>query len=103
MYDKKGGENFSETGGRSPHKLSLLNRQNISISGVTKVISFDPVEVLLNTELGMLTIKGSDLHVTRLSIERGEVDIEGKTDSLTYSEKQSFSRAGESILNKLFK
>ena len=60
-------------------------------------------EVLLETELGMLMMKGSDLHISRLTLDKGEVDVEGKIDSLTYSENDSFSKKGESLLNKLFK
>ena len=49
------------------HKLLLSNRRTGTISGVTDVISFDIAEILLETEQGMLTIKGADLHVNRLT------------------------------------
>ena len=51
----------------------------------------------------MLMIKGNDLHVNRLTLEKGEVDIEGKIDSLTYSEVSNYASKGESLLGKLFK
>ncbi len=85
------------------HKISMSNRRNVSITGVNDVLSFDVKEVLLETELGMLMLKGSDLHIGRLTLDKGEVDVEGKIDSLTYSEHDSFAKKGESILGKLFK
>ena len=52
----------------------------------------------------MLMIKGSELHVNRLTLEKGEVDIDGKIDSLTYSEAGSgYGNKSESLLSKLFK
>lgn len=88
---------------KKAHKVSMNNRRNCSITGVNDVLSFDVKEVLLETELGMLMMKGSDLHVSRLMLDKGEVDVEGKIDSLTYSEHDSFAKKGESLLNKLFK
>ena len=68
------------------HKVLLSNRKSGAFSGVVDVLSFDVAEILLETELGMLLIKGHDLHVNRLTLEKGEVDIEGRIDSLTYSD-----------------
>lgn len=73
------------------------------VSGVSDVLSFDLAEILLETDQGMLMIKGSDLHVNRLTLEKGEVDVEGKIDSLTYSEVSGYGSKGESLLGKLFK
>lgn len=85
------------------HKISLNNRRKLNIGGVVDVLSFDVKEVLLETELGMLMIKGADLHIERLTLEKGEVDVEGKIDSLTYSEQDSFVKKSESFFGKLFK
>lgn len=85
------------------HKVTMNNRRNVNITGVNDVLSFDVKEVLLETELGMLMLKGSDLHISRLTLDKGEVDVEGKIDSLTYSEHDSFAKKSESILGKLFK
>ena len=64
------------------HKLMMLNRKSMEITGVEDVISFDTKEVLLETTMGILTIKGEDLKVNRLSIEKGELEIEGTVDSM---------------------
>ena len=85
------------------HKVLLVNRKNGAFSGVVDVLSFDVAEILLETELGMLLIKGHDLHVNRLSLEKGEIDIEGRIDSLTYSDVKSAGKKAESILGRLFK
>ena len=65
--------------------------------------SFDVNEILLETEQGMLMIRGSELHVSRLSLDKGEVDIDGRIDSFTYSETVGYGAKGESILARLFK
>ena len=85
------------------HKLILSNRRTSTITGVSDVISFDITEVLLETEQGMLMIKGSDLHVNRLTLEKGEIDIEGRIDSLAYSEVTSFQKQSESLIGRLFR
>ena len=85
------------------HRLLLNNRRTGTVSGVTDVISFDIAEILLETEQGMLTIKGADLHVNRLTLEKGEVDIDGRIDSLTYSDAGAVGRKGESLLTRLFR
>ena len=60
-------------------------------------------EVVLETDQGMLTIKGQELHVKRLTLEKGEIDIEGKIDSLTYSDVKPSAKQNESLLGRLFK
>ena len=86
-----------------PHRLALADRQTMTVTGVRDVLSFDVSEVLLETALGMLTIRGSQLHVQRLSLEKGEVDVTGKVDSLTYSDAGTYRRPGESMLGRLFR
>ena len=85
------------------HKLLLNNRRTGTVSGVTDVISFDIAEILLETEQGMLTIKGSDLHINRLSVEKGDVEIEGKLYAFLYSDMSHAKGSGESLLGRLFK
>ena len=85
------------------HKMVLLNRRTCNLTGVNDVLSFDVNEIILETDLGMLMIKGKELHVNRLTLEKGEVDIEGKVDSFTYSEQAGMGAKGESLLTRLFK
>ena len=81
--------------------LILENREKLSISGVIDVLSFDDQIVILETELGMLTIKGEDLRINKLSIDTQDVIIEGNINSLSYSEKEKRKNTG--FLNKIFK
>lgn len=85
------------------HKISMTNRRSCVVNGVKDVLSFDIHEVLLETEQGMLMIKGDDLHVNRLTLEKGEVDIDGRIDSLTYSDVASSNHKNESLLTRLFR
>ena len=85
------------------HKVTMTNRKSCVINGVNDVLSFDIHEILLETEQGMLMIKGDDLHVNRLTLEKGEVDIDGKIDSFTYSDVAGAGHKGESLLSKLFR
>ena len=85
------------------HKLILTNRSKISLNGITDILSFDVNEILIETELGMLMIRGKDLHVNRLTLEKGEGDISGKVDSLQYSDMSKGNDRGESFFGRLFK
>lgn len=85
------------------HKLTLNGRKAGTVTGVNAVISFDPAEILLDTEQGMLLIKGSDLNVTRLTLEKGEVEVDGMVDAITYSDMRAGTRDEGSIWNRLFK
>lgn len=88
---------------KKPHYLTLSNRSNSMITGVSDVISFDLNAVLLETECGMLSIKGHDLHVNRLSVEKGEIEIQGTIDGIIYSDANTYAKKGESVFARLFK
>ena len=85
------------------HKVSLSNRRTCNLTGVSDVLSFDENEIILETDQGMLMIKGNELHVNRLTLDKGEVDVDGRIDSFTYSEQSSLGSKGESLLSRLFK
>ncbi len=85
------------------HKLVLNNRKSSMVTGVLDVLAFDLNEVLLETEQGMLMVKGKDLHVNRLSLEKGEVDLTGHVDSVAYSDVMQSAKKGDSFFMKLFK
>lgn len=85
------------------HRMLLDGRKKGSITGILDVISFDLKEILLKTSMGMLMIKGQDLKVTRLSVEKGEVDITGQIDSMTYSDAAGYAKKTEGIIARMFK
>ena len=82
------------------HRLVLSDRHTGSVTGV---VSFDENEIVLDTDMGLLTVRGKELHVKRLTLEKGELDLEGQVDSLNYSSNAALKRSGDSFLNRLFK
>ena len=85
------------------HRLVINNRKTGTVTGVLDVLSFDLNEILLETEQGMLMVKGTDMHVNRLNLEKGEVDLAGNIDNISYSDIHSGAKAGENLLSKLFR
>jgi len=94
-------EDLNSTG--RMHKVTMTNRKSCVINGVNDVLSFDIHEILLETEQGMLMIKGDDLHVNRLTLDKGEVDVDGKIDSFTYSDVGGSGHKNESLMARLFR
>ena len=82
--------------------LILENRGKLSVSGVLDVLSFDDQVVMIETELGLLTVKGEELHINKLSIDTSEVIVEGEISYLAYSENNN-EKTGGSLLSKIFK
>lgn len=85
------------------HKLVINNRKTSVVTGVLDVLSFDLNEILLQTELGMLMVKGTDMHVNRLTLEKGEVDLSGNIDSVIYTEMKVGEKPGENFWARLFR
>lgn len=82
--------------------LILENRGKLSISGVNDVLSFDDQVVMVETELGLLTIKGENLRINKLSIDTSEVIVEGGVAYLAYSDKEIEKNKGN-LISKIFK
>ena len=93
-------EQSTVTGG---HKIQMTNRKNGIVTGVKDVVSFDNREVILETVDGMLQMRGDGFHVKRLTLEKGEIDFEGRVDSLVYSDKQNAKDTAGSVLRRLFR
>ena len=98
VEDKK---NYNQIG--VIQNLVLENREKLSISGVKDVLSFDDQIVIVETELGLLTVKGENLRINKLSIDTSEVIVEGEVSSLSYSEHNSEKSNNSSLLSKIFK
>ena len=82
--------------------LILENRSKLSISVVLDVLSFDDQVVILETELGLLTVKGENIRINKLSIDTSEVIVEGDISNLSYSDKSS-EKNKSSLMSKIFK
>ena len=83
--------------------LILENRGKLSISGVLDVLSFDDQVVIVESELGLLTVKGENLRINKLSIDTSEVIVEGDISSLTYSDSKTLEKSKGSLISKIFK
>ena len=84
------------------HKVYINARKTAVLSGVLDVLSFDAKEVYLETEQGILMIRGDELHVNRLSLEKGEVDVDGRIDSFAYSDHETAAKKTGSFLGRMF-
>ena len=69
-----------------PHKLQLVERQQLTMTGVTEVVSFDDTTVVLQTSLGTLVVQGQELQLKNLSLEDGQVSVSGTVSALIYEE-----------------
>lgn len=85
------------------HGISIAERKNIVITGVKKIDSFDNEEFMMDTTLGYLNIKGSDLALVRFDQEKKEVSIKGNIDAISYLSNKRTTKSKDSVLNKLLK
>ena len=81
-----------------PHKLTLNQREALPLTGVTEVVSFDENAVILKTHLGTLHVLGENLVLKTLSVEGGQVAVDGHVSSLVYEEPRP-----ERLLRRLFR
>lgn len=81
-----------------PHKLTLNERKNLTMTGVTEVVSFDDSTVILHTSLGTLVVQGAELQLKNLSLDGGQVAVDGKISALLYEE----NRPSGGLFGRLF-
>lgn len=98
VEERKGMQNMTNV----IQNIVLENREKLNISGVLDVLSFDDQIVILETELGLLTVKGENLRINKLSLDTSEVTVDGEISQLAYSEKDVIEKGG-GFLNKIFK
>lgn len=82
--------------------LVLENREKLNVSGVLDVLSFDDQIVMVETELGLLTVKGENIRINKLSLDTSEIVVEGEINSLTYSNKELDKKERWRIVRKNF-
>lgn len=70
------------------HNIIMESRKNLTITGVMDVDSFDEQTVVLFTEEGELTVKGTNLHINKIDVDTGDLLMEGQVDSISYSDNQ---------------
>jgi sporulation protein YabP len=84
------------------HSLTIDKRESVNVSGVTDVISFDEESVIGETELGVIIIRGVNLHVNKINLDSGELSISGEIDGITYENPGSAGKS-KSFMGRLFK
>ena len=77
----------SQTGVRAPHRVVLEERGALSVSGVEEVERFDENEIVMSTSRGTLTGRGENLHIEKLSLDGGDLKVEGSVDALNYEDE----------------
>ena len=81
------------------HRLGLTGREHLLISGVEDVERFDETGIVMSTSAGMLVVTGENLHIGKLSLDGGELHVDGRIDAVTY-EEETASRGG--FFSRLF-
>ncbi len=84
------------------HGITVSERKNMLISGVKKIENFDDEEFLMETTMGVLSIKGEDLELIKLDTMQGNVSIKGKINSINYTEENK-NKENQGVFNRLFK
>ncbi len=92
---------MDEKNNAKQHSILWKDRKQGSITGVTDVLSFDENTVVLETELGVLTLKGKELHVGRLLLDQGEVELDGVIESMVYSGSHPEKKG--SLMKRMFR
>ena len=82
------------------HIVQMIDRKLLLVTDVKDVDSFNLSEILLETAQGMMLVKGSNIHVKRLNLEKGEADIEGNFNSIVYTANK---KNNASVVKRLFK
>jgi sporulation protein YabP len=94
----------SEFGGAEGHVVTITNREQVAIDGVIHVDSFDDQEIVVDTDLGTLSLKGEDLHIKQLNLDDGYLEIEGVVNALSYSLRAKGRGAkAKSLLERILK
>ncbi len=83
-----------------PHNINLEERRKLSVSGVTDIGSYDEQSIIVYTEQGELTIKGRELHIIKMSVDAGELLVDGLVTALEYGELRESSGG---LFSRLFK
>lgn len=81
------------------HRLELVGRERLTISGVEDVDRFDESGIVMSTAVGTLVVTGEDLHIDKLSLDGGELHVDGRIDAISY-EEEAQGRSG--FFSRLF-
>ena len=85
------------------HTVHMENRERVVVTGVEDVDNFNEEEVNFDTDSGYVTLTGSDLHISRLNLDEGQMVIEGVINGIAYSGSDEQPKNGGGFFSKLFK
>ncbi len=85
------------------HCVRLEQRENIFITGVNDVISFNEDMIVIDTQMGVLVIGGQNLHVNKLNLDDGELCVDGEINSLSYENENGLNKSKTSFFSRIFK
>jgi sporulation protein YabP len=85
------------------HSVVIENREKVIMTGIVDVDSFDEDAIAAQTESGAIILRGVDLHVTKLNLEAGELNVAGQIFSLTYEDSSKLGQGKSSFFGKIFK
>jgi len=88
------------------YQIIMTNREHVVIEGVEHVASFDEEEIILETKMGLLLLKGENLHIIQLNLEEGNLVVEGLCKAIDFSEDKAvkgFRGKSKNLLNRLLK
>ena len=92
-------KDYNNTVPAAEHRLELVGRERLTVSGVEDVDRFDETGIVMSTSAGTLVVTGEDLHIGKLSLDGGELHVDGRIDSVTYDD-EGRSRGG--FFSRLF-
>lgn len=88
---------------RKDHKLVLSNQEQMDLTGISRVESFNPEEILVETDLGLIAIKGEDLDMRNLNLEQGIVEIIGLVTDIIYTSEKAGGKGRKGFFERVFK
>lgn len=104
--ERRGSAGDDKEAGAHSHSLTIANRERVQITGVVAVDSFDEEEVNLETEMGLLSIRGEELQIKQLDLEKGQFAVEGFIHALQYAtprQRGARQQRGRSFLERLLR
>lgn len=84
------------------HQVVLVEREEMTVDGVTNLGSFDEQEIVMETEQGLLTVRGEDLNIKQLNLEAGNLVVEGLVKEVSYDD-EGRGKKGKGLLGRLLK
>ncbi|HCT63968.1 MAG TPA: sporulation protein YabP [Lachnospiraceae bacterium] len=85
------------------HRVIIDERSTATVDGVTEVISFDEESIVCETDMGVLVLKGKNMHVEKLNLEQAQLSVQGEIESLEYSDEGILSKNNGGLLGRIFK